>query len=226
MWDVGGYDKRKVEDLATTIQDTYEAVCDKIETKLNEDFITPMSTVWYAPEAKEYFEGVAQDVENMADTMRQAYSNYRDWIQAAGENWWENTKGSGGGGLKPELKTISDENITLSVKKIKESQGNTVKMDEQACYNIADRLDTIRTECLNIVKTEHAKLNASSAFLGHGQAQAANDCFVEVANAIDQLFKILSSFKDDLHKAAEKYKKVAENIANNLKNAKNTVQGN
>ena len=35
MWDVGGYDKRKVEDLATTIQDTYEAVCDKIETKLN-----------------------------------------------------------------------------------------------------------------------------------------------------------------------------------------------
>ena len=221
MWDVGGYNKDKVEKIATTINDAFKAVADAIETKLDERLVIPMSTAWYAPEAQDEFKEIDKAVSQMATSMKEAYEGYRSWVQQMGETWAENT-----GGKKPSLAAVKNRDINLSDGKIKKDNGGNVTLDEQKAITVAADMPVVRQELFNMIKTEHGKLNAASAFIGHGQADAANTCFVKVADALNKLFALLNTLGERLKKYAKKYKEVGESIAEGFNSATIDVSGN
>jgi hypothetical protein len=58
MWDVGGYNKKKVNAIGDDINSTFKAVAKACEEKIDQRLVIPMSTAWYAPEAKEEFDQI------------------------------------------------------------------------------------------------------------------------------------------------------------------------
>ena len=68
------------------------------------------------------------------------------------------------------------------------------------------------------------KLEAASAFIGHGQAAAATACFIKVADALGQLFQLMETLGDRLKQYAKKYQEVGEGIASQLNSAQISVK--
>jgi hypothetical protein len=157
----------------------------------------------------------------MSDSMKEAYVGYRSWVQQMGDTWADNT-----GGDHPDLPNVKSQTIDISNSKIKGDNGGNVTLDEQKAVAVADDMPALRAELLTMVKTEHAKLNAASAFIGHGQADAANKCFVKVADAIDKLFKLLNTLGTRLRDYAKKYKEIGESITSGFNSATIDVSGN
>ena len=170
-----------------------------------------MSTVWYAPEAKEFFEGLATTVRATGEGITKAFDTFRAAVQAAGEEWAENT-----GGERPSLSPIDNVELALNVSDIQESNAGNVTIDGTQASTIASRLTEVQENIKSDLQSLAAKLSAESAFIGQGQASAVEQCFVTVSGEIYKIFSYLTEGEDSLqgqiNKAVKKYQDVSGNI--------------
>ena len=95
---------------------------------------------------------------------------------------------------------------------------------EKDVNTIADGLDNVEKDLKTVILKYKEELDASTAFIGHGQAEAINDCFNRILEEVHKLFQKLlvgdASVKVALKAFKEKYKAKATSEAESFKNAK------
>ncbi|MEE3342497.1 MAG: hypothetical protein VZS44_00190 [Bacilli bacterium] len=210
--EVSGYNVEEVNALRDVINGVAQKAGEGICEKLGGGVVVPMSTVWYAPEAITFFEGFKDAVKKSGETVTAAFDAFRDAVQKAGENWAENT-----GGEKPSLAAIDPVELDLDISSIQEKGPKGVTIDEGEASKVANNLANVENEIEAALKSITAGLSADTAFLGHGQAEAVEQCFNDVAAAIKDIFKYLTdgegSLQGQINAAVKKYGEVASGIS-------------
>lgn len=212
-----GYNSQNIAALRDVIDRTAQSVAEKVVTRLHDEIIRPISEVWHAPEAVDFFTKFAETVKGTGQNIRDIFDSFRKAVEQAGSIWAENT-----GGEAPTLGAISDVNLELPVREIqvKDSAGN-VGIDEAAANKIANNLTNVEEEIKSDMEAVANELDASTAFLGHGQAEAVAECFIKINLEIHLIFKFLTegdlSLQAQIISAAKKYGDVSVGIATGFK---------
>lgn len=237
-----GFNQGEVEALSENISTAYSNCVDGILTILHDQVVVPISSAWYAPEACGFFgkeeEGVIVQESNLkevvkstSDTIFQCFDGFRQDIQSAGQNWYDNTSGKevpaeGGAsvGTEVQLATFDKIELDLDVDDIqKQDESGNVVLDDTGVSAVSTNLETIQQNIKEAMMSEENKLDAATAFIGGGQADAMTQCFDRLLEAISTIFKWLSEGEDSLSsafdKAMQKYSDVASNIAAAYNNA-------
>lgn len=213
-----GYNCQQINDLRDVINNTAQQAGQGIVERLHNDIIVPMSSVWYAPEAVEFFEGFASTVKASGENITAAFDAFRGAVESAGTNWAENT-----GGEAPSLPTIDTVELNLNVSEIQPDNGGNVVLDEGQATTIANRLTEVEEGIKSDLESLAGNLNAESAFIGHGQAEALQQCFVNVSGEIHKIFKYLTdgdeSLQGQINKAVQKYQDVSSGISDAFNNS-------
>ncbi len=219
-----GFNKARIEELGETIKSSYTLLTNQLGDKIQAQLFVPMSTKWYAPEASDYFNNkVAPKIKETGIKMGEAYGYFRDWIQQTGTDWANNTGNASNAPVLCEIPKTEIQNVDASVIKEQDGEGN-IFLNELQAIAVASNLPSLHKELLSLVKSEHEKLDASMSFFGHGQAAAANRCFVRVAESIGELFQLLDDLSEVIKKAADDYKKFAQSLAGRLDQANVNVE--
>lgn len=218
--EVTGYNCEQVQELGTVINDTAQKAAEGIVEKLHSEIIVPMSSVWYAPEAQEFFQGFADTVKSSGVNIQNAFDAFRQAIQDAGANWAENTKGQ-----VPTLASVQNIDLILNVSEIKADNSGNVTIDEGQANTIAGNLADVEAGIKQDLENLAGNLNAESAFIGHNQAEALQECFVKVSGEVSKIFKYLTegeeSLQGQIKKAVQKYQDVSSGISNAFQNSGN-----
>lgn len=214
---VTGYNCGQVNALRDTINNVAIKAGENIVERLHSDIIVPMSSVWYAPEAVEFFTGFAATVKASGEGITNAFDAFRGAVESAGKNWAENTQGEA-----PSLPAIDMVNLELNVSDILSDNAGNVTIDENQATTIADKLPEVEAAIKSDLEGLAATLNAETAFMGHGQAEAVQSCFVQVSGEIHKIFKYLTegeeSLQGQIKKAAAKYSEVSSGISSAFSN--------
>lgn len=212
-----GYNSQNIAALRDVIDRTAQSVAEKVVTRLHDEIIRPISEAWHAPEAVDFFTKFAETVKGTGQNIRDIFDSFRKAVEQAGSIWAENT-----GGEAPTLGAISDVNLELPVREIqvKDSAGN-VGIDEAAANKIANNLTNVEEEIKSDMEAVANELDASTAFLGHGQAEAVAECFIKINLEIHLIFKFLTegdlSLQAQIISAAKKYGDVSVGVATGFK---------
>src|SRR5699024_9837438 len=126
------------EALADVINNTAQKAGEGITERLHDEIVVPMSTVWYAPEAQEFFQKFAETVASAGQNITEAFDAYRKADQSAGENWAENTKG-----VAPVLKPVDTVTLNLNISDIQKENAVNVTLDEEPAESIARTLSDV-----------------------------------------------------------------------------------
>lgn len=216
--EVSGYNAANVNALRDVINSTAQQASSEIVERLHSDIIVPMSSAWYAPEAVEFFGGLAETVKASGQNITKAFDAFRTAVQSAGENWAENT-----GGEAPSLATIDEVELTLNVSDIQPDNAGNVTIDEARATTIANSLPEVEEGIKSDLQTLAGNLSAETAFIGHGQADALQQCFVAVSGEVHKIFKYLTdgeeSLQGQINKAVQKYQDVSTGISDAFNNA-------
>lgn len=212
-----GYNCEQVNALRDVINSTAQQAGQNIVERLHSDIIVPMSTVWYAPEAVDFFNGFAQTVKASGENITQAFDAYRGAVESAGKNWAENT-----GGEVPSLPTIDTVDLTLNVSDIQPENAGNVTIEEGQASQIASKLGEVEEGIKADLENLANNLDAESAFIGHGQGEALKQCFVTVSGELHKIFKYLTdgeeSLQGQINKAVQKYQEVSSGISDAFNN--------
>lgn len=214
-----GYNCARVEELRTFINSTARQAGNGIVGIMYEKIIVPMSSEWYAPEAVEFFEGLAQTVRASGESITSAYDAFRDAVQQAGTSWAENT-----GGEVPVLASIDAVELNLDVSPIREKNalGDVIINGDRATA-IANTLGEVQESINQKLRTLASELDAEAAFLGNGQSGAVQACFERVSAEISKIFKYLTDGDESLYgqinKAVKKYGDVSSSISEGFNNS-------
>lgn len=215
--EISGYNCSQVNALRDVINNTAQQAGTGITDRLHNDIIVPMSSVWYAPEAVQFFEGFATTVKASGENITAAFDSYREAVQQAGQNWAENT-----GGETPSLPSIDAVDLTLNVSDIQPENAGNVTIDEGQATSIANSLPQVEEGIKADLETLAQNLNAESAFIGHGQSDALRNCFVQISGEIHKIFKYLTegeeSLQSQISKAVSKYVDVSTGISDAFNN--------
>ena len=239
-----GYNPQNVVDLSTPISEAYENCVNGIVETLKEEIVTPISTAWYAPEACKFFGSDATEggifgigavqadenslkevVKSTSETIFNCFDGFRKDIESAGQNWFNNTSGTGtestGDITLPEFKQI-DLELDVSAIEAQDGSGNVV-LDDAGVKAVSDNLPQVQEDIKTKMTAEKEKLDAATSFIGGGQAEAIEGCFERLLEAISTIFKWLSEGEESLQSAFNaamtKYGEVASNIASAYNNA-------
>lgn len=233
-----GYNPQNVADLSTPISEAYENCVNGIVETLKEEIVTPISTAWYAPEACKFFGSDAKEgggdadgnslkevVKSTSETIFNCFDGFRKDIESAGQNWFNNTSGTGtestGDITLPEFKQI-DLDLDVSAIEAQDGSGNVV-LDDAGVKAVSDNLAQVQEDIKAKMTAEKDKLDAATSFIGGGQADAIEGCFERLLEAISTIFKWLSEGEESLQSAFNaamtKYGEVASNIAAAYNNA-------
>jgi len=238
-----GYNPQNVADLSTPISEAYENCVNGIVETLKEEIVTPISTAWYAPEACKFFgsdatsgffgigatdadeNSLKEVVKSTSETIFKCFDGFRKDIESAGQNWFNNTSGTGeestGDITLPEFKQI-DLDLDVSAIEAQDGSGNVV-LDDAGVKAVSDNLPQVQEDIKTKMTAEKDKLDAATSFIGGGQADAIEGCFERLLEAISTIFKWLSEGEDSLQSAFNaamtKYGEVASNIASAYNNA-------
>lgn len=220
MGEISGYNEQAVVDLRDVINNTAQSTKDVIIEELTNGVITPMSTVWYAEEAQEYFAGFAENVKSSGTTIKEVFDGFRANVQKTGEDWAEAT----GAESTPTLSELDDVVLELNVDAIeaKNAAGDR-SLDEDGVDTVIGSLEGVEETIKSRLSGLAQDLDASTAFLGHGQGESVQNCFVKVAESVHKIFEYLLIGDDALEGALSKYKEKyatsAENVASSYDNA-------
>lgn len=218
--EMSGYNCEQVNALRDVINNTAQQAGQGIVDRLHSDIIVPMSTVWYAPEAVTFFEGLSETVKSSGTNITQAFDAFRAAVEAAGRNWAENT-----GGEVPTLPKIDNVELNLNVSDIQSQNSGNVVIDEGQATTIASRLGQVEEGIKADLEALANNLNAESAFIGHGQADSLQQCFVSISGEIHRIFKYLTegdeSLQGQINKAVQKYQEVSGGISSAFNNGTN-----
>ena len=213
--EVSGYNCAQVESLREIINSTAQQSGSEITQILHDGIVTPMSSVWYAPEAVEFFNGFAEVVKTCGTNITEAFDAFRQNVQKAGANWAENT-----GGQAPTLAAIDQVELTLTVSEIQPDNAGNVTIDEGQANTIAGNLSQVEQDIKAKLEGLAGNLDAATAFIGHGQGEAVQNCFVKISGEIHRIFRFLTegdeSLQSRIKAAAEKYATVSSELANNF----------
>lgn len=206
-----GYNCQKINELRTVINNTAKQAAQGIVERLNSDIVVPMSNAWYAPEAITFFEGFASTVKATGERITAAFDAFRAAVESAGKNWAENT-----GGEIPSLPAIDVVELNLNISSIQSNKTGNVGIEHAEARAIADRLPEVEEAIKSELRNLAGNLNADTAFIGGGQAQALESCFVSVSGEIHKIFNYLTvgenSLQGQINKAIKKYIDVSSNI--------------
>lgn len=215
---ISGYNCQKINELRDVINSRAQQAGNGIVERMHNEIIVPMSTVWYAPEAVEFFGGLAETVRACGQGITQAFDAFRDAVQQAGTNWAENT-----GGEVPMLTSIDAVELNLNVSDIQPDNNGNVTIDEAQANTIAANLTEVEASIKSDLEAFAANLNAETAFIGHGQGSALQECFTRISGEIHKIFKYLTEGEDSLQsqirKAVEKYQTVSTSISDAFNNS-------
>lgn len=215
---VTGYNCEQVNALRDVINATAQRAGEGIVERLHSEIIVPMSTVWYAPEAVNFFEGFAETVKSSGQYITSAFDSFRGAVQSAGANWAENT-----GGQAPTLAAIDSIELNLNVSDIQSENAGNVTIEENQATVIASNLNQVEAGIKSDLEGLARNLNAETAFIGHGQSDALQECFVRISGEIHKIFKYLtegdSSLQKQINNAVKKYQDVSSGIANAFNNS-------
>lgn len=210
---VSGYNCEQVNSLRDVINNVAMKSGERIVERLHSEIIVPMSTSWYAPEAVNFFNEFAQAVATSGERITEAFDMFRAAVESAGRNWAENTEGEA-----PSLAAIDLVELKLNVSEIQPKTPNgDVMINEGDANRVAGKLSdvelTIKSDLQNLAKD----LEAETAFLGHGQAEAVQNCFVTVSGEIHKIFKFLTdgnnSLREQIQQAVKKYQDISSGIS-------------
>lgn len=212
-----GYNIAEIEALRDVVNTLALDACELVLMRLNYGVIAPMSTAWYSPEAKAYFDKFAGIVKAKEGEVQAAFDNFRSAIQSIGEQWAYST----GNATMPQLASIDSVALDLDVSTILESDANgNVGIIEDSVKTVIDGLPDLETSIKTTLEFLATKLNAESAFIGGNQATAIEECFKGVGEAVRKIFEFLSTSEDSLYSQVtayvEKYKTQAEGIKNTV----------
>ena len=212
-----GYNCERVQELRDVINNTAQQSGQGIVERLNSDIIVPMSTAWYAPEAVTFFEGFASTVKATGQNITAAFDAFRAAVEAAGRSWAENT-----GGDMPRLPAIDSVELNLNVSSIQTNNAGNVVIDQNQANAVANRLQEVEEGIKSDLRNLASNLNAETAFIGQGQAEALDNCFTTIVGAIHNVFKYLTEGEDSLQNqiknAVKKYQDVSSGISNAFNN--------
>lgn len=213
-----GYNCERVQDLRNVINNTAQQSAQGIVERLSSDIVVPMSTAWYAPEAVTFFEGFASTVKATGQNITAAFDAFRAAVESAGRSWAENT-----GGDVPTLPAIDSVELNLNVSSIQTNNAGNVVIDQNQANAVASRLQEVEEGIKNDLRNLAGNLNAETAFIGQGQAEALENCFVTISGEINKIFKYLTNGEDSLqsqiNKAVKKYQDVSSSISGAFNNS-------
>jgi len=96
-------------------------------------------------------------------------------------------------------------------------------LDEPGVQKVIGSLPTVEQNIKSSLNALAAQLEADTAFLGHGQGAAVQNCLVKVADAVHKIFVFLligdDALQGALNKFKEKYAESATNVASSFNNA-------
>ncbi len=223
--EVSGYNSENVKALRGAINDTAQACGETIVSTLETDIITPMSTAWYAEEAQQYFEGFKAQVKASGETIKEVFEGFRGNIEKTGEEWATAT----GAAEAPTLDPLDDVELDLNIEAILAvNEAGDRSLDEAAVEQVVNNLSSTEATIKDSLTGLAENLDASTAFLGHGQGDAVQACFVKVTEAVHKIFEFIltggeggadDSLSGALTKFKEKYSDSATNVATSYTNA-------
>lgn len=208
-----GYNKEQIEGLRDAINSTAQEAAQGIVEKLESGIVTPMSTIWYAEEGVEFFEKFADVVKQSGTNIHDVFQTFNDYVGQAGANWAENTKGEA-----PTMAAIDNIELVLNVSAILNTNEKGDRgIEREQANSVADNLEQVKSEIETTLKELAAKLDATTSFLGGNQAEAVQNCFVQVSGEVHKIFNYLTEGDDSLRsaiiKTAEKYGEVGEGVS-------------
>ena len=99
MQDIGGgessltgFNKAQIESLRGSIASACTNSATSISNTLTDKIVTPMSSAWYAPEAKSFFEAFKATVESCSESIMKTFDSFRFDIQNSANAWEQSTK--------------------------------------------------------------------------------------------------------------------------------------
>ncbi len=241
-----GFNQEQVEGLRAKIATAYSNCVDDILDTLKTGIVTPISTAWYAPEACGFFgkeeDGVTIPDSNLKEVVKETsktiydcFDGFRQDIQLAGQNWYDNTSGrqgsaaegaaaGGESGGEVQLEKLEMIDLDLDVSAIEKQDGaGNVVLDDSGVSAVEENLGSVEDTIKTKMTEQKEQLDASTAFLGGGQAEAIESCFEKLLAAISGIFKWLSEGEDSLASAFSKARKKYEDVASNIASAYNSA---
>jgi len=213
--EISGYNKSKVEDLRDSINDAAQSVSEIVIDELKNGVIIPISSAWYAEEAQQYFEEFRESVAACGVTVHDSFDKLRIQIEKTGKEWAIATNGE-----EPTLAELDEVILDLDVSNILHT--NTIgdrMLDEGKVHRVIASLPNIEQSIKMRIHALSYKIQAESAFLGHGQSAAIQNCFNNVSSVIHKVFEFLligdDSLQSALYKFMNKYRTSAEIAASN-----------
>ena len=221
-----GFSVEEINALRGKINDTAQSCAEGIVSKLEQSIVTPMSTIWYAGEAVEFFEAFKTTVSNTGTVIHDAFDSFRNSIQEAGKFWAENTHSP----TSPELPALDEVTLDLNVDSIKavEEGTNRSVIDPTRANSLAGSLEALEGEIRTYLEGQARQLDATTAFIGGDQASAITTCFEKVGGEVSKIFNFLytgegtedgKSLKENINAAVEKYQTMATDVSTTYNNA-------
>lgn len=215
--EVSGYNCEKVNALRNVINKTAQESGKSIVETLRSDIVVPMSSAWYAPEAVTFFEGFAKTVKASGEGITEAFDSFRAAVEKAGANWAESTSGE-----TPSLPAIETVELVLDYSAIQPNNAGNITIDEASASSIASKLGEVEATIKSNLEGLAGSLDAETAFIGHGQADALQKCFVTVSGEIYKIFKYLTegenSLQSQIKATVTKYQDVSTGISDAFNN--------
>lgn len=219
MADFTGYNPQEVEALGGQIKNAASKVSTGIVEKIKSGIVSPISEAWFSPEGVEFFEQFAQTVKSTGTEIEKAFNDFMKSVESAGNNWAQNVKGP-----TVALGEVGTIDMTLDVSSMKPDNGGQVGIMEAAATSVAGMVPGVKSDIESTLAQIAGSLEASSAFLGRGQASAVQSCFRVVNNAVAKIFNFLTdgdnSLQGQINKAVSKYGDIGTETAS----AFNSVQ--
>ncbi len=213
--DISGYNKEEIEKkLTSTLNELLAEIGKIVTTDLKAGLVDPISTKWYAKEAQDYFNDVvAPHVYNSGIAIRGLLQDFSDAIEKSGQRWSLRT-----GNEAPKLGEINSigSSFKLDVSAIqKTAEGGAAVLYEKDVNDIATGLTKVEDQINDEIKALGNKMDASTSFLGHGQAEALKGCLDKIIAEIHKMFQSFlsdgeTSIATQLQKFKEKYATAAK----------------
>ena len=221
--EMSGYNKAQVEALRDVINKAAQDSASGIVEELTNGVVTPMSTCWYAEEAQQFFQTFANDgVAKCGEAIKAIFDEFRANVEKTGAAWAEATGAADAG--TPHLAPLDDVNLVLNVDAIEAVDGSGNRyLNEGEVEKVVGSLETVEANIKTRLSGIANNLDATTAFLGHGQGEAVRSCFDKVSGVVHTIFQRLLVGEDALSgalsKFKEKYAQSAENVATSFNNA-------
>ncbi len=215
-----GYNFQEIVGLSAEVNRVAQNTKKVIQTCLDDDIVEKMSKLWYAPEAKEFFAKFGETVTASGEEMKKAFTTFTENISKAQDAWSEKT----GGGRKGTVLPVPNLSLKINTGAFRDNDGGNIVLYEKQAIAYADSLDAIQKKLSQSIEEQRQDLTrAVTSFLGHEQGEAVNKCFDGVLTAVGSIFTYLSvgdnSLKGQIIKAADTYKKMAEEIRSGMESA-------